>query len=196
VRIVKHTFQRCFIILLFTVSQIFLSALLLTVSLGLLNNQPQFFDAMVDGWHCKRHFPLPVLLVPCRLTMLTQQAKDPIAEPAWIQISVMSISVQSGLNHDADVSFCLFCLMSWCLFWHSWCAAALRVGRTPVYVKTCNGQDMMSATWRKERSTVETNEIMNTTATHRSESWCWRLLLSFFSNVLMLVLMQLVGGCP
>jgi hypothetical protein len=36
-------------------------------------------------------------------------------------------------------------------------------------------QDTMSATWRKERSTVETNEIMKTAA-HRSESWCWRQL--------------------
>jgi hypothetical protein len=35
----------------------------------------------------------------------------------------------------------------------------------------------MSATWRKERSTVETNEIMKTAA-HRSESWCWRQLHS------------------
>jgi hypothetical protein len=33
----------------------------------------------------------------------------------------------------------------------------------------------MSATWRKERSTVETNEIMKTAA-YRSESWCWRQL--------------------
>jgi hypothetical protein len=51
----------------------------------------------------------------------------------------------------------------------------LKVGRTPASVKTCNSQDMMSATWRKERSTVETNEIMKTAA-HRSESWCWRQL--------------------
>jgi hypothetical protein len=50
----------------------------------------------------------------------------------------------------------------------------------------------MSATWRKERSTVETNEIMNTAA-HRSESWCWCQLLS---HVLMLVLAQLVCGRP
>jgi hypothetical protein len=28
----------------------------------------------------------------------------------------------TGLSHDADVSFCL---MSWCLSWRSWCAAAL-----------------------------------------------------------------------
>jgi hypothetical protein len=34
----------------------------------------------------------------------------------------------------------------------------------------------MYATRRKERSTVETNEIMKTAA-HRSESWCWRQLL-------------------
>jgi hypothetical protein len=33
----------------------------------------------------------------------------------------------------------------------------------------------MSATWRKERSTAETNEITKTAA-HRSESWCWRQL--------------------
>jgi hypothetical protein len=31
----------------------------------------------------------------------------------------------TGLSHDADVSFCIFCLMSWCLSWRSWCAAAL-----------------------------------------------------------------------
>jgi hypothetical protein len=48
-----------------------------------------------------------------------------------------------------------------------------KVGRTPACVKTCNSQDTMSATWRKERSTVGTNEIMKTAA-HRSESWCWR----------------------
>jgi hypothetical protein len=32
----------------------------------------------------------------------------------------------TGLSHDADVSFSLFCLMSWCLSWRSWCAAALK----------------------------------------------------------------------
>jgi hypothetical protein len=52
---------------------------------------------------------------------------------------------------------------------------ASMLGQTPACVKTCNSQDTMSATWRKERSTVETNEIMKT-ATHRSESWCWRQL--------------------
>jgi hypothetical protein len=50
-----------------------------------------------------------------------------------------------------------------------------KVGRTPACVKTCNSQDMMSATWRKEGSTVETNEIMKI-ASHRSESWFWRQL--------------------
>jgi hypothetical protein len=44
-----------------------------------------------------------------------------------------------------------------------------KVGRTPACVKTCNSQDTTSATRRKERSTVETNEIMKTAA-HRSES--------------------------
>jgi hypothetical protein len=39
----------------------FLSALQLRVSFGLLNNQPPFFNAMVDGCLGKRHFPLPVL---------------------------------------------------------------------------------------------------------------------------------------
>jgi hypothetical protein len=73
----------------------FPSALQLRVSSGLLNNQPPSFNAMVDGCLGKRHFPLPVLLLPCRLTMLTQQTKGPIAEPARIQISLMSISVQS-----------------------------------------------------------------------------------------------------
>jgi hypothetical protein len=53
----------------------------------------------------------------------------------------------------------------------------------------------MSATWSKERSTVEKNEIMKTAA-HRSESWCWRQLLSLLSHVLMLVLTQLVCGRP
>jgi hypothetical protein len=33
----------------------------------------------------------------------------------------------TGLSHETDVSFCLFCLMSWCLSWRSWCAAALNV---------------------------------------------------------------------
>jgi hypothetical protein len=70
-----------------------------------------------------------------------------------------------------------------------------KVGRTPACVKTCNSQDTMSATWRKERSTVKTNEIMKT-ATHRSESWCWRQLLSLLSRVSMLVLTQLVCGLP
>jgi hypothetical protein len=60
----------------------FPSALQLTVSFDLLNNLPPFFDAMDDGCLSKRHFPLPVLLVPCRLTMLTQQTEGPIAEPA------------------------------------------------------------------------------------------------------------------
>jgi hypothetical protein len=32
-------------------------------------------------------------------------------------------SPHTGLSHDADVSFCL---MSWCLSWRSWCAAALK----------------------------------------------------------------------
>jgi hypothetical protein len=53
--------------------------------------------------------------------------------------------------------------------------ATCKVGRTPACVKICNSQDTMSATWRKERSTVETNEILKTAA-HRSESWCWRQL--------------------
>jgi hypothetical protein len=44
-----------------------------------------------------------------------------------------------------------------------------KAGRTPACVKTCNSQKTMSATWRKERSTIETNEIMKTAA-HRSES--------------------------
>jgi hypothetical protein len=74
----------------------FPSVLQLKVSFGLLNNRPSLFDAMVDGCLGKRHFRLPVLLVPCRLTMLTQQTKGPIAEPAWIQISLMSISIQSS----------------------------------------------------------------------------------------------------
>jgi hypothetical protein len=39
----------------------FPSALQLRVSFGLLNNQPLFFDAMVDSCLGKRHFPLPVL---------------------------------------------------------------------------------------------------------------------------------------
>jgi hypothetical protein len=52
-----------------------------------------------------------------------------------------------------------------------------KIGRTPAYVKTCNTQDTISATWLKERSTVETNEIMKTAA-HQSKSWCWRQLHS------------------
>jgi hypothetical protein len=58
-----------------------------------------------------------------------------------------------------------------------------------------NSQDTMSTTWCKERSTVETNEIIKTAA-HCSESWCWRQLLSFLSHVLVLVLTQLVCGHP
>jgi hypothetical protein len=37
-------------------------------------------------------------------------------------------------------------------------------------------QDMMSATWRKERSTVETNEIMKTAA---HQSWVMMLMSAF-----------------
>jgi hypothetical protein len=70
-----------------------------------------------------------------------------------------------------------------------------KVGRTSTCAKTCNSQDKMSATWRKVRSTVETNEIMKT-ASHLSESWCWRQLLFLLSHVLMLVLTQLVCGRP
>jgi hypothetical protein len=70
-----------------------------------------------------------------------------------------------------------------------------KVGRTPACVKTCNSQDTMSVTWRKERSTVETNEIMKTAA-RRSESLCWPQLLRLLSHVLMLVLTQLVCGRP
>jgi hypothetical protein len=68
----------------------------------------------------------------------------------------------------------------------------LKVGRTPACVKTFNSQGTMSATWRKESSTVETNEIMKTAA-HRSESWCWHQLLS---HVSMLVLTLVVCGRP
>jgi hypothetical protein len=42
----------------------FPTALQLRVNFGLLNNQPPFFDAMVDGCPGKRHFPLPVLPRP------------------------------------------------------------------------------------------------------------------------------------
>jgi hypothetical protein len=76
-----------------------------------------------------------------------------------------------------------------------WYLSNSKVGRTPACVKTCNSQDTISATWRKERSTVEVNEIMKTAA-HRSESWCWHQLLSFLSHVLMLVLTQLMCGRP
>jgi hypothetical protein len=76
-------------------------------------------------------------------------------------------------------------------------ATQSKVGRTPACVKICNSQGTMSATWRKERSTVETNEIMKTAA-HRSESWCWRITnearLRLLSHVFMLVLTQLVCG--
>jgi Mn2+/Fe2+ NRAMP family transporter len=89
----------------------------------------------------------------------------------------------TGLGHDADVSFCLFCLMSWCLSWRSWCVAALTVK------KRCR-HDVCDMT---QRSTVETNEFMKTAA-HQSESWCWRQLLSLLSHVLMPVLTQLVCG--
>jgi hypothetical protein len=53
-----------------------------------------------------------------------------------------------------------------------------KVGRTLACVKTCNSQHTMSATWRKERSKIETNEIMKTAA-HRSESWCLRQFYLF-----------------
>jgi hypothetical protein len=41
----------------------------------------------------------------------------------------------TDLNHNSDVSFCLFCLMSWCLSWRSWCAAALNPLVTTVGLK-------------------------------------------------------------
>jgi hypothetical protein len=82
-----------------------------------------------------------------------------------------------------------FCSSTSCRFKPS------KVGRTSAWVKTCNSQDTMSATWRKEKSTVETSEIMKTAA-HRSESWCWRQLLSLLSHVLTLVLTQSVCGWP
>jgi hypothetical protein len=69
----------------------------------------------------------------------------------------------------------------------------LKVGRTPACVKTCNSQGTMSATWLKETGTVETIEIMKTAAHRSCESWCWHQLLS---HVSMLVLTQLVCGCP
>jgi hypothetical protein len=76
-----------------------------------------------------------------------------------------------------------------------WSNKHFYAGRTSACVKTCNSQDTISATWRKERSTVETHEIMKTAA-HRSESWCWRQLLFLLSHALMLVLTQLVCGRP
>jgi hypothetical protein len=42
----------------------FPSALQLKMSFGLLNNQPPFFDAMVDGSPGKRHFPGPSRAMP------------------------------------------------------------------------------------------------------------------------------------
>jgi hypothetical protein len=63
--------------------------------------------------------------------------------------------------------------------WTTWCCKQkpikcfIYVGRTPACVKICNSQETISVTWRKERSTVEMNEIMKTAA-HRSKSWCWR----------------------
>jgi hypothetical protein len=47
----------------------------------------------------------------------------------WAQLKRMRLwkPLHIGLSHDADVSFGLFCLMSWCLSWRSWCAAALSV---------------------------------------------------------------------
>jgi hypothetical protein len=39
---------------------------------------------------------------------------------------IMKTAADRSECHDGDVSFCLFCLMSWCLSWRSWCAAALR----------------------------------------------------------------------
>jgi hypothetical protein len=56
------------------------------------------------------------------------------------------------------------------LFWNPSISARL-FGRPHTGIR----QHTMSVTWRKERSTVETNEIMKTAA-HRSESWCWRQL--------------------
>jgi hypothetical protein len=67
-------------------------------------------------------------------------------------------------------------------------SSLLKVGRTPACVKTCNSQDTISATWRKERSTIETNEIIkppHTGLSHDADvsfclfcimSWClsWR----------------------
>jgi hypothetical protein len=96
------------------------------------------------------------------------------------------------LFHLLAEHYSLTCVASFqrnCIKWRS------TVGRTPACVKTSNSQDTMSAAWRKERSTVETNEVMKTAA-QRPESWCWRQLLSLLSHILMLVWTQLVYGRP
>jgi hypothetical protein len=109
-------------------------------------------------------------------------------------------------NEKFQAVFCTGPRKAYCSFTGVWVSEQLlskqfrllwypSVGRTPACIKTCNSQDTMSATWRKERSTVETNEIMKTAA-HQSESWCWRQLLSLLFHVLMLVLTQLVCGRP
>jgi hypothetical protein len=61
---------------------------------------------------------------------------------------------------------------------HIW--VTFKVGRTPAYVKICNSQDTTSATWRKERSTVETNEIMKNRCT---PVWVMMLTSAFVSFI-------------
>jgi hypothetical protein len=72
--------------------------------------------------------------------------------------------------------------------------ARSKVGRTPACVKTCNSQDTMSATWRKERSTVKMNEITKTAA-HRSQSWCWRHIHAGESRMKQHCVFCLVSWC-
>jgi hypothetical protein len=100
---------------------------------------------------------------------------------------VMSLRVRNevkGADSFVGLTVLSFC---WKKIKRQLIGGNIYVSCTPACVKTCNSQDTMSAKWRKERSTVETNEIMKTAA-HRSESWCWRQLLSLLSHVLMIVL--------
>jgi hypothetical protein len=54
----------------------------------------------------------------------------------------------TGLSHDADVSFCFFCLMSWCLSWRSWCAAALRQRNLEANLCDMGQPDLMESALR------------------------------------------------
>jgi hypothetical protein len=60
------------------------------------------------------------------VTVKTQCLRHDAKKEAQLKRMRLWKPPHTGLSHDADVRFCLFRLMSWCLSWRSWCAAALK----------------------------------------------------------------------